>query len=70
MKNIVMQGTVWGSLKCTAQQDKLGKNAYKHHEPIYIYKNSVEIPQLGYVDDVLTVAECGNKSVVNNAITN
>ena len=58
------------SLKCTAQQDKLGKNAYEKKDPIYIYKNGVEIPPIGYVDDVLTVAKCGNKSVVNNAIVN
>ena len=70
MNKIVMQGTVWGSLKCTAQQDKLGKNAYEKKEPIYIYKNGVEIPPIGYVDDVLTVSKCGNKSVVNNAIVN
>ena len=70
MDKIVMQGTVWGSLKCTAQQDKLGKNAYENKVPIYIYKNGVEIPPIGYVDDVLTMAKCGNSSVINNAIVN
>ena len=61
MERIVMQGTVWASLKCTAQQDKL---------PIYTYKDEVEIPPIGYVDDVLTVAKCGNSSVINNSIAN
>ena len=46
LENIVMQGTVWGSLKCTAQQDKLGKAAYLNKEPIYIYKETVEIPPI------------------------
>ena len=70
LENIVMQGTVWGSIKCTAQQDKLGKAAYKNKEPIYMYKNSVEVPPIGYVDDILTVARCGNKSVINNTVAN
>ena len=64
-----MQGTVWASLKCTAQQ-KLGKNAYENKVPIYTYNNGVEIPPIGYVDDVLTMAKCGNSSVINNAIVN
>ena len=65
-----MQGTVWASLKCTAQQDKLGKKAYENCDPIYIYKEEVSVPPLGYVDDVLTIAKCGNDAVVNNAIVN
>ena len=70
IKKIEMQGTVWASLKCTAQQDKLGKKAFENSEPIYSYKDKVDIPPLGYVDDVLTISKCGNKAVVNNAIVN
>ena len=29
INNIVMQGTVWGSIFCTATMDKLGKFVYK-----------------------------------------
>ena len=70
VNKIEMQGTVWASLKCTSQQDKLGKKAYQNNDPIYKYKQSVDIPPLGYVDDVLTIAKCGNDSVKNNAIVN
>ena len=48
----------------------MGKNAYENKVPIYSYKNGVEIPPIGYVDDVLTMAKCGNSSVINNAIVN
>ena len=34
----------------------LGKKAYKSKNPIYIYKNSVEIPPLGMVDDELVIS--------------
>ena len=30
IKNVVMQGTVWGSLFCTTSMDKLGKIAYEN----------------------------------------
>ena len=65
----VMQGTIWGSMKCKAQQDKLGKAAYENKKTIYLYK-MCEIPLIGYVDDVLTLAKCGNNSVINNSIAN
>ena len=35
MEDIVMQGTVWGSLKCTAQPDNLVKKAYENKVPIF-----------------------------------
>ena len=70
IEKIEMQGTVWASLKCTAQQDKLGKKAYEEGKPIYTYKGNVSIPPIGYVDDVLTISKCGNDAVVTNAIVN
>ena len=30
IKNVIMQGTVWGSLLCTRSMDKLGQHVYKH----------------------------------------
>ena len=36
--NIIMQGTVWGSLLCTASMDKLGQQVYKNSDLIYKYK--------------------------------
>ena len=70
IQKIEMQGTVWASLKCTAQQDKLGQKAYQNDKPMYIYKDSVSIPPMGYVDDVITISKCGNDAVEANAIVN
>ena len=46
IKNIIMQGTVWGSLCCTSTMDKLGKLAYSMPEILYKYKG-IPIPPLG-----------------------
>ena len=43
ISNIIMQGTVWGSLCCTTTMDKLGKLVYQNEELLYKYKNEVSI---------------------------
>ena len=70
IENIIMQGTVFGSLICTAVMDKLAKIFYKNENLLYKYKDTVEIPVLGMVDDVLSVAPCSSKSVMTNATIN
>ena len=65
-----MQGTVFGSLKCTAQMDNLPRTAYSEGKLLYKYKGHVEVPPLGMVDDILTISKCGNDSVVSNAVIN
>ena len=56
--NIIMQGTVWGSLFCTATIDKLSQQAYTDKTLLYKYKGEVSVPPLGMVDDVLTIQKC------------
>ena len=68
--NIIMQGTVWGSLCCTTSMEKLGKHMYEHEDMVYRYKESVEIPCLGMIDDILTIQKCSNNSVKINAVIN
>ena len=46
MRNIIMQGTVWGSLMCTASMDKLGQLVFKKPELVYKDKGAVETPTL------------------------
>ena len=46
INNIVMQGTVWGSIFCTATMDKLGKLKYNNPEMLYKYKGNVGVPAL------------------------
>ena len=65
-----MQGTVWGSMLCTASMDKLGQLVYGNKDLIYKYKGVVETPTLGMVDDVLSVQKCSNDAVKMNATVN
>ena len=65
-----MQGTVWGSLLCTATMDKLGQLVYERSELTYKYKGVVEIPTLGMVDDILSVQKCSKDAVRINAVIN
>ena len=67
MSEIIMQGTVWGSLFCTASIDQLGKKAYEMPEILYKY-NGVDIPPLGMVDDILTVTSVENTKCMNSII--
>ena len=67
--NSVMQGTVWGNIFCVALLDKLGKYVYDNPKLLYYYKQSVPIPPLEMVDDVLAIQKCGTKSIkINTAI--
>ena len=70
IKNIVMQGTVWGSIFCTATMDKLGKLAYANEELLYKYKGEVDTPCLGMVDDILSIQKCSSKALESNAVIN
>ena len=70
IKNIIMQGTVWGSLLCTGTMDKLGQLVYKNPDLVYKYKGVVETPSLGMVDDILSIQKCSNDTVKMNAVIN
>ena len=65
-----MQGTVWGSLCCTASMDKLGQLVYNNSELLYKYKGEVDIPSLGMVDDILSIQKCSSDSMQANAVIN
>ena len=67
---IVLQGTVFGNLKCTTTKDKVGRNAYQSKNAIFTYKDTVEIPPLGMLDDELIISKCGNDSVMSNSVIN
>ena len=70
IKNIIMQGTVWGSLLCTASMDKLGQLVYQNAELTYKYKGVVETPTLGMVDDILSVQKYSIGVSKINAVIN
>ena len=56
IQNIIMQGSVWGSLCCVILMDKLGKLLYRDKpELVYYYKKLVGTPPLQMVDDILGI---------------
>ena len=65
--DVVMQGTVWGSLMCTTSMDKLGKLAYQDPSSLYKYKG-VPVPPLGMVDDIINVSTVENTEKMNTLI--
>ena len=68
--DIIMQGSVWGSLCCVVLMEKLGKLAYENPELLYFYKGSVPTPPLQLVDKSLGIHKCPNKSVRLNNVVN
>ena len=70
--NVEMQGSVWGSLKCTASMDTLNRIILEHKELTYKYRSdpNIEIGVLGMVDDNLCISKCGVTSIQKNAIIN
>ena len=70
MNNIVMHGTVWGSLFCTGTMNKLGKLKYANKEMLHKYKGVIGVPALEMVDDVVDVQKCGVDAVKSNAVIN
>ena len=71
LKNIEMQGGVLTPLKCSVKMDTLGGemlNNVKNSKILYKYKDFLSIPPLEFVDDILTITECGVKSLKMNGI--
>jgi hypothetical protein len=72
VKDVVMQGSVWGSLKCTTTMDILNKNILEQDHLQYKYRGdpNIAIGVLGMVDDTLSISECGMKSILRNEAIN
>ena len=70
VKDMVMQGSVWGSLKCTSTMDKLNQIAMSDKTLQYLYKGDQNIPigVLGMVDDTLGVSKCGKKAIQKKSV--
>ena len=67
IRNVVMQGDVFGPILCSKQVDLFGKECLEKEKYIYMYKGEVPIPPLSMVDDVICITECGYKSVMVNS---
>ena len=69
LREIEIQGRVMTSIKCSIQIDSLGKEAIEDDDDLlYKYKDTVSIPPLGMINDVLAITECGVKTIKMNAI--
>ena len=63
-----MQGTVLAGLKCSVSIDSIGKESMRNdHQIIYKYKNTISIPPLSMIDDIIAVSECSLEAVKVNA---
>ena len=65
-----MQGTVFAPLQATTSMSQLGSSAYKRGKPLLTYKDTVQIPAMGMIDDIATVSKCGIDTVMSNSVTN
>ena len=70
LPSVVMQGGKWGPLKCSNTMDKIGKRCIEKGEHLYTYKGQVKVMPLAMVDDLLGIAECGDKSLDLNTTIN
>ena len=70
IKNVVMQGEVFGPLCCSVQVDTFGKECVHKNKYLYEYKGVVGIPPLAMVDDLALVSKCGLDTVLLNGFIN
>ena len=72
VKDVELQGSVWGSLKCTSSMDILNQIILPQNHLIYRYKsdNNVRLGVLGMVDDTLAISRCGVPAIQKNSVIN
>ena len=70
LQRIILQGSVFGPLKCSVQVDTLGRDCLKRGVGLYLYKGAISIPPLAMIDDVLGVTRCNEEPIELNSIVN
>ena len=66
LEELVMQGSVPGGFICSNQLSKICNRLYNEHE-VYMYMNTVPVPGLCMVDDLVTITKCQDiKGIVTN----
>ena len=70
LKQIIMQGSVFGPIKSTITIDTLGQDCENYKKGLFKYKNSLFLPPLALIDDCLGFSKCSADSVELNAIIN
>ena len=56
IKNIVLQGDVYGPIECSVQVDTFGKECLDEEKHLYMYKDKVGIPPLVMIDKLVSVS--------------
>ena len=64
------QGTVWAGLMSTNTMDKLAKEVYADPTLVYKFRDTVDVPLLEMVDDIISASKCGLTTVALNAAVN
>ena len=70
LQRIVLQGSVFGPIKCSVQMDTIGKDSLQTGNGLIKYKGAVDIPSLAMIDDVMGMSLCGDSSIQLNATIN
>ena len=70
LPNIVQQGGTWGSMLCSNTVDSIGKKCRNRGEHTYLYKSTVRILPLSFVDDLNCISKCGFESLSLNTFIN
>ena len=65
-----MQGTVWAGLMCTTTMDRLGNEVYADPTLVYKFRETVDVPPLEMVEDIISACKCGPTTVALNAAVN
>ena len=50
--------------------DTLGKDCYSSGEGLFLYKNAINVPSLGMIDDIASFSLSGPNAIMTNAIIN
>ena len=67
---VVQQGGTVGPILCSNSIDMIGKKCMVRGEHFYLYKKSVRIFPLGFVDDLSGISRCGSQSLSLNSFIN
>ena len=71
VEDVVLQATVLGPLQYIVTLDEIGKEASKHPESLYQYRDIVPTPPISQIDDILAVSKCqGPTRVFQNRLIN
>ena len=70
LQRVVLQGSVFGPLKCSVQVDTLGRDCLSRDVGLYLYKDAIAVPPLAMIDDILGVTRCNEEAIELNSIVN